>query len=201
MSYVNGIEHSIVITNISCTEVNQVIEVKQVISSLKNSSAGWDEFPTFVAKKCVDGYIKPLTYLINTSFVEGIFPSELKLARVVPIFKGGDQAQLTNYRPISVLSFFSKVFEKIMYNHLLDFIDLNHIIYDHQYGFRQKHSTQQAIITLVDRITNSLDKGDIVISVFLDLKKAFDTVDHSTLLKKLYAYGIRGIQLAAKIPE
>ena len=79
-----------------------------------------------------------------------------------------------------------------MYNHLLDFIDKNHILYEHQYGFRQKHSTQQAIITLVDRITNTLDKGDIVISVFLDLKKAFDTVDHPTLLRKLYAYGIRG---------
>ena len=104
MSYVNNIEHSIVITDISCTEV------KQVISALKNSSAGWDEVPTFVAKKCEDGFIKPLTYLINSSFMEGIFPSELKLARVVPIFKAGDQTQLTNYRPISVLSFFFQSF-------------------------------------------------------------------------------------------
>ena len=79
-----------------------------------------------------------------------------------------------------------------MYTHLLDFIEQNKIIYKHQYGFRQKHSTQHAIITLVDRITNSLDKGDIVISIVLDLKKAFDTVDHPTLLNKLYAYGIRG---------
>ena len=186
MSYVDSIEHSIVITDISC------YEVKQVISSLKNSSAGWDELPTFVANKCVDGFIEPLTYLINSSIKEGVFPNELKLARVVPIFKAGDKTKLTNYRPISVLSFFSKVFERIMYNHLLDFIDKNHVIYQHQYGFRRKHSTQQAIITLVDRITNSLDKGDIVISVFLDLKKAFDTVDHPTLLNKLYAYGIRG---------
>ena len=186
MSYINSIEHSIVITDISYTEVTQVI------STLKNSSAGWDELPTFVAKKCISGYIEPLTYLINTSFTEGVFPKELKLARVVPIFKIGDKTELTNYRPISVLSFFSKVFEKIMYTHLLDFIEQNKIIYKHQYGFRQKHSTQHAIITLVDRITNSLDKGDIVISIFLDLKKAFDTVDHPTLLNKLYAYGIRG---------
>ena len=186
MSYINSIEHSIVITDISYTEVTQVI------STLKNSSAGWDELPTFVAKKCISGYIEPLTYLINTSFTEGIFPKELKLARVVPIFKIGDKTELTNYRPISVLSFFSKVFEKIMYTHLLDFIEQNKIIYKHQYGFRQKHSTQHAIITLVDRITNSLDKGDIVISIFLDLKKASNTVDHPTLLNKLYAYGIRG---------
>ena len=176
MSYINSIEHSIVITDISYTEVTQVI------STLKKSSAGWDELPTFVAKKCISGYIEPLTYLINTSFTEGVFPKELKLARVVPIFKIGDKTELTNYRPISVLSFFSKVFEKIMYTHLLDFIEQNKIIYKHQYGFRQKHSTQHAIITLVDRITNSLDKGDIVISIFLDLKKAFDTVDHPTLL-------------------
>ena len=79
-----------------------------------------------------------------------------------------------------------------MYNYVLDFIDTNNLFYEHQYGFRQRHSTQHAIITLVDRITHSLDKGDIVISVFLDLKKAFDTVDHHILLKKLFAYGIRG---------
>ena len=79
-----------------------------------------------------------------------------------------------------------------MHTHLLDFIEQDKVIYKHQYGFRQKHSPQQALITLVDRMTNSLDKGDIVISIFLDLKKAFDMVDHPTLLNKLYAYGIRG---------
>jgi len=186
MSYVTYVPNSIVIFDVTCTEV------KQVISSLKNSSAGWDDIPTSIAKKCIDNFIEPLTYLINSSLSEGIFPMELKLARVVPIFKAGDPSRITNYRPISVLSFFSRVFEKIMYNHVLNFMNKNNIIYEHQYGFRQKHSTQQAIITLVDRITHSLDKGDIVISVFLDLKKAFDTVDHNILLKKLYAYGIRG---------
>ena len=99
------------------------------------------------------------------------------------------------YDPISVLSFFSKVFEKIVYNHVLDFIDDNNVLYDYQYGFRHSHSTQQAIITLVDRITKSLDKGHIAITILLDLKKAFDTVDHRILLRKLYAYGIRGALL------
>jgi len=186
MSYINCIEKSIVVFNISCAEV------KRIISSLKNSSAGWDGIPTFAAKKCVESFIEPLTYLINSSFTEGIFPSELKLARVVPIFKAGDPTQVNNYRPISVLSFFSKIFEKIMYNHVLQYMTKNDAFYDRQFGFRQKHSTQLAIITLVDKITKSLDSGDIVISVFLDLKKAFDTVDHCILLNKLSAYGIRG---------
>ena len=186
LTYVNNIERSIVILDVTCEEI------KGVIHSLNNSSSGWDEIPTFLVKICVDSFIEPLTYLVNYSISEGIFPSELKLARVVPIFKSGDPSLITNYRPISVLSIFSKVFEKVMYNHIISFMNKNDVLYDQQFGFRQKHSTQQAIIMLVDKITRSLDAGDIVISVFLDLKKAFDTVDHHILLKKLYAYGIRG---------
>ena len=186
LTYVNNIERSIVILDVTCEEI------KGVIHSLNNSSSGWDEIPTFLVKKCVDSFIEPLTYLVNSSISEGIFPSELKLARVVPIFKSGDPSLITNYRPISVLSFFSKVFEKVMYNHIISFMNKNDVLYDQQFGFRQKHSTQQTIIMLVDKITRYLDAGDIVISVFLDLKKAFDTADHHILLKKLYVYGIRG---------
>ena len=175
LTYVNNIERSIVILDVTCEEI------KGVIHSLNNSSSGWDEIPTFLVKKCVDSFIEPLTYLVNSSISEGIFPSELKLARVVPIFKSGDPSLITNYRPISVLNFFSKVFEKVMYNHIISFMNKNDVLYDQQFGFRQKHSTQQAIIMLVDKITRSLDAGDIVISVFLDLKKAFDTVDHHIL--------------------
>ena len=119
-----------------------------------------------------------------------MFPSELKLAKVVPILKAGASNKITNYRPSSVLLFFSKVFEKIIYNHLIDFMDHNDILYGHQFGFRKGHSTQQAIITRVNKIISCLDNGDLVIGVFLDVKKAFDTVDHKILLKKLYAYGV-----------
>ena len=100
LSYINSVEYSIVITGISYTEVTQVI------STLKKSSARWDKLPTFVAKKCVPGYIESLTYLIKTFFIEGVFHIELKLSRVVPIFKIDNQTELTHYIPISVLSFF-----------------------------------------------------------------------------------------------
>ena len=100
LTYVNNINNSIAIFDVSCEEV------RNIIHSLKNSSAGHDEFLTFVGKLCVDSYIEPLTFLINSSQRTGVFPSELKLARVVPIFKAGDSSALTNYRPISVLTFF-----------------------------------------------------------------------------------------------
>ena len=131
MSYVDGINGSMVLFNISCKEV------AQIISTLNNSSAGCDEIPTFVAKQCIPGFIEPLTYLINLSYTEGCFPSGLKLARVVPILKLGDSSQVNNYRPISILTFFSKIFEKIMYNHVLDFLDDNSILYERQFGFRK----------------------------------------------------------------
>ena len=144
------------------------------------------------AKQCSKNFVKPLTALINSSFREGVFPRELKKARVVPIFKTGDKSLINNYRPISILSFYSKVFEKLMYNKMYNFIEANDILYAHQYGFRRGHSTQQAIITLIDKITKSVNSDDFVISVFIDLKKAFDCVPTNILLAKLQAYGIRG---------
>ena len=154
------------------------MDVKNTIISLKNSSPGCDEFPAFIAKQWIDNYVVPLTYVINMSLMEGIFSSELKLAKVVPIFKSEESDKVHYYRPISVLSFFSKIFEKIMYNNVVNFMDKNDTFYKYMFGFRKSQSTHHAIITLVDKITSSLDSGDLIIGVFLDLKKAFDTVNH-----------------------
>ena len=156
--------------------------------SLKNSSAGCE----FIAKQCLKHYIKPLTYLINSSFESGTFPEELKLAKVIPIFRSGDKQDISNYIPISILSFFLKVFEKTMYNHLINFIDANQILYKYQFEFRKSHSTNHAIISLVKKVNNAMDSGKISIGVFLDLIKALGSVDHCILLDKLYKYGIRG---------
>ena len=170
-------------------------ELTETILDLNNSSPGYDEVPAIVMNQNIHALIKPLAYLINCSIKKGIFPDELKIAKVIPIYKSGDKTSIENYRPISVLSVFSKILEKIMYNHLINFINKHNILYKYQFGFRKRHSTNHAIITLVDKISTALDRGNVVIGCFVDLKKAFDTVNHSILITKLYKYGIRGNSL------
>ena len=104
------------------------MDIRTVISSLKNRSPEFDGIPSFVANQCIDYFIEPLTYIINMSFIEGVFPSELKLAKVIPILKSGDSTKMSNYRPISILSFFSKIFEKLMYNILNNVLYKNEVI-------------------------------------------------------------------------
>ena len=170
-------------------------EVKKIISSLKEASAGWDGIHAKVIKRTSHLFMKPLTHVLNLSLSQGFVPSELKLAKVIPIYKSGDVKSLNNYRPVSVLPVFSKILERLMYTRLIEFIDKHSIFYKFQFGFRKNHSTNMAIITLVDKINSAIDNGDHVIGIFLDLRKAFDTVNHQILLKKLYKYGIRGIAL------
>ena len=107
LSYVNYNIYSIVVPEVSC------IQIREVNNSLNNSSPGHDELSTIIAKACMEGFIEPITYLTNESLTSGVFLYELKLASVVPIYKSGDPSLLTNYRPIFVLSFFSKIFEKL----------------------------------------------------------------------------------------
>ena len=186
LDYIQSNSKSIVIPDIT------VGDIINVISSLNNSSAGYDDMPASIMKKCIDEYITPLTYLINYSIRQGVFPDELKIAKIIPIFKSGNEQCVNNYRPISVLSFFSKIYEKVMANFWTNFLDANDLLYNSQFGFRHNHSTSHAIITLTEKISRALDTGKIVCGIFIDFRKAFDVIPHKTLLKKLYAYGIRG---------
>ena len=136
----------------------------------------------YIGKQCVDGFIAPLTHIINMSITQGVFPDEPKLARVIPVYKCNDKQTLSNYRPI--LTLFSKVLEIVMYKSISKFLDSHSLIHDGQIGFRNNHSTSHVITTLVNKITESVDFGDIAINLFIDLRKAFDTVSHPILIKK-----------------
>ena len=170
--------------------------VLKIIQGLKpKSSAGYDHLSSKVLKDIADIVSTPLSIIINQSLCSGIFPSELKIAKVISLFKKGDIQLFGNYRPISLLSSISKVFEKAAYGHLYEYFSSQALFYDSQYGFRKYHSTELAALELVDRIHKEIDENKIPFSVFLDLSKAFDTLDHDILLHKLQYYGIAGTAL------
>ena len=167
-------------------------QVETVIDNLSNKhSSGVDGISTNLLKECKTPLIPALTLIINQTLSTGIFPEKLKVAKVVPLFKNGTNTVISNYRPISLLPAMSKVFEKILYNQLYQYFDSNNLFYKIQYGFRKNHSTELAALELIDRIKCDLDKGNVPVAIFFDLSKAFDTLDHLILLKKLSFYGIK----------
>ena len=129
--------------------------------------------------------ITPLHYLINLSLETGYVHKELKLAKVIPVFKDGDKHEFTNYRPISILSSFSKLLEKIVSRQIMGFLNANNVLYKHQYGFREKHNTSHPVLHFTNKIFNSLNQNPsaTTLAIFIDLKKAFDTVNHKFCFK------------------
>ena len=173
-------------------------EVEDVISNLSSSkSTGPHSVPIKLLKVVKHHISHPLAELVNQSFLKGIFPSKLKIAKVVSVFKKGDPEIMTNYRPISLLPVFSKIFEKLMYKRLYSFVACNKLLFKFQFGFQENHSIDHALISMTETIRKSLDNKKYGCGVFIDLQKAFDTVNHNILLSKLEHYGIRGNALCS----
>lgn len=169
-------------------------EVSEIIETLNcNTASGIDEISTKVLKCIKNLILVDLTSCINKCLELGIFPENLKRAKVTPIFKSGVKSNPSNYRPISVLPVISKIFERILYTRLEAYLNSNNFLSSKQYGFRKKSNTLSAAIDLITKLKINIDKKNIAMGVFIDLKKAFDTVSHKILLEKLKNIGVTGI--------
>jgi Reverse transcriptase (RNA-dependent DNA polymerase) len=175
------------------TTPGQIVEIIKIMQP--KQSCDIDGISLKLLKYIAVEICVPLSHIFNLSLTSGTFPTKLKRSRIVPIFKAGDPENCDNYRPISLLSSISKILEKIVHVKLVNHLDLNNLLYDHQYGFLRGKSTEQTLLHVTDYIAKALNKGDYCIALFLDLKKAFDVVSHEILIQKLQKFGISGTTL------
>ena len=158
------------------------LEIESMITLLKaKKSTGHDDLSTWILKQISPCIITPLCDLINQSLQSGIVPNSIKIAKIIPIYKSKNKCEVKNYRPISLLPAISKLIERVMYKRLYKFIMKD--LFNSQYGFRNKHSTINAITELVGDVVEAFDNKQYTLACFLDLSKAFYTIDHDIMLK------------------
>ena len=162
----------------------------EIITTPINKVYGLYSFPTRILRSAKHIISQPLSLLINKSLENGVYPSKLKLAKVIPIYKSDDESDPSNYRRVSFLSVFNRIFEKMMYYRLNSFLEQHNILHDSQYGFREKRSTKHALLDIINQIETNMGAELYSRGIFIDLRKAFD---HQILLSKLHHYGMRGI--------
>jgi len=176
------------------TTPHEILEIVRLLKSSK--STGYDGVSVNLLKRIIYYIVEPLTHMFNLSISSGVCPNSLKIAKVIPIYKKDDSALVSNYRPISLLPSISKILEKIVHKRLYNFLNSNNLLIPNQYGFRKSHSTDYALIKLYDKIIHSLSNKEHTFGIFMDLSKAFDTINHEILINKLHNYGIRGTSLS-----
>ena len=187
-SYLNNHNGRFRITPTNPTEIQKIIEQ---LNPWKGT--GPNSIPSFILRKLASIISDPISNLCNRSLETGIYPDILKLARLVPVHKKESKLDVSNYRPISLLSNINKIFEKVMSLRVRNYLERSNLLYNLQFGFRKKHSTSHAIVNMVQSIQEVIKYNKVAIGIFIDLQKAFDTVNHSILLSKLDSYGICGI--------
>jgi hypothetical protein len=171
-------------------------EILKIISDIKSKkSFGLDRISSTLLKQIKQEIYKPITIIVNQSIETGIFPDQLKIAKVIPIYKKGEKTLIENYRPISILPTVSKIIEKVIFKQIHQHFQSNDLYHASQYGFRESHSTELAVLEIIDRIVYSMDAGNVPINIFMDMSKAFDTINHKILIEKLKHYGFHGKQL------
>ena len=171
-------------------EITEEFVLSQLRSLKSGKAVGLDGIPARLLKDSADIVVKPVTFIINTSLRTSKVPCDWKSARVIPLFKKGKADEMDNYRPISILPVLSKVLERAVHIQLYKYLQQYKILSPYQCGFRKCHSTEFAALSFSDNIRRNMDQGQLTGAVFIDLRKAFDTVDHAVLLDKLSNLGL-----------